>query len=318
MSGIALDHPLVRAYLHELDSALGALPAEEACELREQITAHLDDALGAEADDQEIAAVLRRLGSPDDLAAEAAAALAPATTPEARTNTRPEARTNTTPEARTNTAPEARTKAAPEATTRARRHLRLPRMGWRRWVATAAPTVLVAVALGYGVASLIATPLQLGGLSSWWYAKDMTREVDTHADGYQQVTVPIRSGQQQGFVITVVNTSDWTQTVIGTTPDFISPGGPDSHIGVSRPTTQLDRGGGDLQSLTYTTPRSIPPHQTVALRVIWISTTCLASGSSSGIDQLMLRVRVGWFTRTEVIPLDQEWAVSGPSHGGCP
>jgi len=39
MSGTALNHPLVRNYLCELDLALAALPAEQASELTEQITA---------------------------------------------------------------------------------------------------------------------------------------------------------------------------------------------------------------------------------------------------------------------------------------
>ena len=45
MSGTALDHPLVRDYLRDLDQALAALPPEQASELTEQITAHLDEAL---------------------------------------------------------------------------------------------------------------------------------------------------------------------------------------------------------------------------------------------------------------------------------
>jgi len=74
VSGTALDHRLVRGYLSELDAALRGLPAARARELREQITAHLDDALGPAAGDQEVAATLSRLGSPADLAAEAGAA----------------------------------------------------------------------------------------------------------------------------------------------------------------------------------------------------------------------------------------------------
>ena len=52
MSGTALEHPLVRGYLRDLDTALRGLPAAQALELREQITAHLDDALGPDAGDQ--------------------------------------------------------------------------------------------------------------------------------------------------------------------------------------------------------------------------------------------------------------------------
>ena len=74
MSGTVLDHWLVRGYLRELDAVLRGLPAAQARELKEQITAHLDDALQPGAGDHEVAATLSRLGSPADLAAEAGAA----------------------------------------------------------------------------------------------------------------------------------------------------------------------------------------------------------------------------------------------------
>jgi len=74
MSGTALDHRLVRDYLRDLDKAMRGLPDTQACELKEQITAHLDDALQPGAGDDEVTATLSRLGSPADLAAEAWAA----------------------------------------------------------------------------------------------------------------------------------------------------------------------------------------------------------------------------------------------------
>jgi len=74
VSGTALDHRLVRDYLRELDAAMRGLPAAAARELREQIAAHLEDALGPEAGDQEVAVTLSRLGSPAGLAAEAGGA----------------------------------------------------------------------------------------------------------------------------------------------------------------------------------------------------------------------------------------------------
>ena len=74
MSGSAGDHWLVRDYLCELDAAMRGLPAAQAHELREQITAHLADALPPDAGDHQVAAILSRLGSPADLAAEAGAA----------------------------------------------------------------------------------------------------------------------------------------------------------------------------------------------------------------------------------------------------
>src|SRR5258708_38494357 len=75
MNGTGLDHRLVRDYLRELDAALATLPAARARELRQQITARLDEALPPGADDQGVAATLGRLGSPTDVAAEAGAAV---------------------------------------------------------------------------------------------------------------------------------------------------------------------------------------------------------------------------------------------------
>jgi hypothetical protein len=280
MSGTALEHPLVRDYLHELDAAFAALPPGRAHELREQIAAHLDDALPADAGDQEVAAALQRLGSPGDLAAEAAPPPVP---------------------------------AAAVAPVPGRRRFRLRRPGWRGGVLIAA----VAVGAGYGIAVVTAAPIQPGGASAWWYAQDSARAVSTQADGRQQTTVPIRSGQQQGFVITVYNPSDWTQTVLGPAADFTGPGGPDVQIGVAGWNLSIERGGGVFRPLSYALPGSIPPHQTRALRVLWTSTTCLEKGSEQEIDQLSLRVRIGWLTRTEVVQLDQAWALSGPSRGRC-
>ncbi len=179
----------------------------------------------------------------------------------------------------------------------------------------AAAVVIAGLATSYSVVMLTAPPIENNGAFSWWYPRDIARETWTEADGAQQTTVPIRSGQQQGFVITVDNPSNWTQTVLGAVPDSGSPGAPTAQIGVA--TADPYHGGGVFLPLTYALPESIPPHQTRALRVMWISTTCLIRGSSQGIDRLILRVRVGVFTRTEVIPLDQGVYLSGPSQGGC-
>jgi hypothetical protein len=43
MSGTMLEHPLVRDYLRRLDAACAGLPAARTGELREQITAHLEE-----------------------------------------------------------------------------------------------------------------------------------------------------------------------------------------------------------------------------------------------------------------------------------
>ena len=64
MPGTALDHPLVQQYMRELDAALKALPVQSARELREQLTAHLDEVLRPGADDQAVTETLHRLARP--------------------------------------------------------------------------------------------------------------------------------------------------------------------------------------------------------------------------------------------------------------
>jgi hypothetical protein len=281
MTGTALDHPLVRDYLRELDTAFAALPAGQASELREQIVAHLDDALRPGADDQEVAGVLGRLGPPGDLAAEAAAGAAPG-----------------------------------ERAAGTRRRFRPHRLGRRAGALAIAAVAVAGLLASYFVAARTAAPLRTAGASSWWYARDWTRAVDTSADGYDQTTVPIRSGQRQGFVISIYNPSRWTQTILGPGAGFLTPNGPYGQLGVG---DSLNiRGGGSIyRPATYVLPGTIPPHQIRALRVMWTSTACLQGDSFQGIVGLSLRVRVGWITRTEVVRLNQGWYLSGPSQGRC-
>jgi hypothetical protein len=40
-------------------------------------------------------------------------------------------------------------------------------------------------------------------------------------------------------------------------------------------------------------------------------------GGETGIDQLQLEVRVGWFNRTEVVPLYEGWYVIGTAKTAC-
>ncbi len=74
MSETALVHPLVAGYLILFDAEASVLPVPRARELREQVVAHIEDAVGPDASDEEIAAVLRSLGSARALVTEAVAA----------------------------------------------------------------------------------------------------------------------------------------------------------------------------------------------------------------------------------------------------
>jgi hypothetical protein len=289
MSGTALDHPLVRDYLRQLDVALNALPARPGRELREQITAHLDDALapGASADD--VAEVLRRLGAPAELAAEAAV-----------------------------------TAGVPALQ---RERGRIARIKLRNWILTGlALAIVVALAGRWADYYLSAGQLTYQPGADWWFTQDSSREVLSYANNTSQSTVPIRSGQEQGYIISIYNGSSVTQTVVGDAngafngqTNWNNPGSGAEQVTVS--TTQIHVPGGFSGQrvagpAAFGLPVSIPPGQTRVVRVLWRSGLCLSTGESNGIGTLALRVRTGWFTRTQVIA-QPGWYLAGPSHGRC-
>ena len=297
MSGTALEHRLVRDYLTQLDVALGGLPLAKARELRSQIAGHLEEALSPDASDEDIAVVLHQLGRPADLASEAQAGAAP--------------------------------RVGPAVAAAARR-------GWVRIIRSRLRTklivVLVALVLATGatfLSTFLSAPLpDNAGQFGWWYLQD--HPVDSVADGAQQTTVRIRSGQWQGFAIGIFNTSNFTETIIGPPTGIPVPwDSPNGGFGlprieVSAPDRALANGGFIRNVAFRSLPVSIPPHQYRLLRITWISAICMLGGKKtsnmlndgySAIDSIYLQVRVGWFTRTDVIPLDEAVAIAGPSHG---
>jgi hypothetical protein len=166
---------------------------------------------------------------------------------------------------------------------------------------------------------LSAPLIQFEGSAGWWYTQDYTHEVYATADGAQQTTVPVRSGQRQGFAIGIYNPSSFTETVLGPVVSQYDPAlSPDGFgpvdMGVSVPNREIAMGG-FIRNVAFTLPESIPPHQYRLLRITWISNICLqGKGSGAVIDDLYVRVRVGWFTHTDVIPLGEGWGLAGPSH----
>jgi hypothetical protein len=319
MSGTALEHPLVRDYLRELDQALAALPAGQAAELREQIAAHLDDALPPGADDQDITLALHQLGAPAELAAEAARSAPELATVAGNAGAARHTADRATVTGADDTAPPATDPdatagtpaAAPVAQSPARR--RISPGVWATFIGTAA----LALAVGVYLIVVLSTPaIEPAGGSAWWYQQDGNRQVETQADGARQTAVPVRSLQEQGIAFTIVNPSDRTQTVLGPGPGEGAPGNAVQYqIGVS--TTDPWGSGGFWQRLRYARQVSIPPHQFRWVRLMWISRVCLLRGGSSGIDDVTLRVGVGWLTRTVTIPLGQGFYLNGPSHGPC-
>ena len=305
MTSRPLSHPLVRDYLDELDAALRALTPEQARELREQITAHLDDALTAAAGDQDVAAVLRRLGRPAAIAAEA---VVPARVTEPAEPGEPSA--VEAPGAAISPGLTRAAEAGGLTTPRRRRRWHAPRIAWQA-------SALIAVAVvgaGYLIAVESAPPLQQFLGQDWWYPVDADRSVATlEPTGETVMSAPIRSGQMQGMVMSITNTSDWTQTVLGPVPYMMTPGGvTDVQVAVSGYSLDIERGG-LITNVPFTSPGSIPPHQIRELRVLWRTTVCQPDGGSMLVNGLTLRVRIGGVDRTENIKLGAYWTLAGKS-----
>ncbi len=271
MSGTVLEHPLVRDYLRRLDAACAGLPAAAVRELREQITAHLGEALPPGADDEEVQAELARLGPPDALAAETGD---PVPLPVAVRFVR-----------------------------------RLARLGWRTWAAIAVVLALLAGAGTYAIQVTSAAPLNLGGSQTWLFPQDRARSGETTAGDLNQWTTPERFGQQQGFVVGLWNDSDWTQTIVGLQPGWRLDGMAETIAVGAGP--QADEGGTGDDQTRWSLPAAIPPHAFRVLRVLWTSRFCLQTNAYTYFDTLGLRVRVGIITRSEVVSLNSVWELTG-------
>jgi hypothetical protein len=285
MSDTAHDHPLVRDYLRRLDLAFASLPAERAKELREQITAHLDDELQPGASNGDVTEALHRLGTPTELAAEARSNLAPVAT-------------------------------ASDAAHWLRSAI--ARRTWKFWTILSA-LMLAAGVLSWNIISIQTAPILLPGSGGfgWWYPQDDAHSATSMADGAQQWTVPIRYGQRQGLFVTIYNPSSWTQTVLGYAPSSpVSPGSVNAQLSISK--QDYSHGWeGDPLTDQYGLPVSIPPGQVRFLRIIWTSNICEIN-AEGGIDEVKLRVRVGWVTRTENVSLLYGFFLSGEGQKTCP
>ena len=190
---------------------------------------------------------------------------------------------------------------------------------WWTWVAL----VLVIAAAGTGAGILIsmrtAAPLRQGSSFGWYFPQDRGREVETQAGDTTQLTIPQRYRQEQGFVINIVNDSDWTQTVLGVAQplEFFSFSNRPAQVAIGTD-KNVDLGGMDDQ-IHWSATGSIPPHSVRALRVLWDSNVCWIPGTPpQSIQDVELIVRVGTVTRTEDIRLFYAAAVAGNKGAQCP
>jgi hypothetical protein len=273
----ALEHPLVVAYLRELDIALTGLPPAAAAELSEQLRAHLLEALPYGADDAAVTEVLAALG-PVTLVALAAAE--PGSGPAGQPRRRPPLLRRTMARAR--------------------------RVPMRIWISLA----VLAIAVGGPAGTLIywyAQPeVTFSGSLAWWSPQDGAHSIQTEAGEATQDTIPLRPGQIQGFAVSVYNPSDVSLRILGAPAGSISPGAP------VPPRIAVSATGSGPRLAEYRAGGTIPPHSHRWLRVLWRSYQCYLQGpgGSQGTGVLTLHVKVGWITRTEVVSLPTELAVS--------
>ena len=284
MSDTVLEHPVVREYLRELNVACVSLPVAQARELREQILAHLDEALPPGATTEQVLDELGRLGSPRSLAAEAAG---PGQRPFLR-----------------------------------RLRNRLGRVRWWTWAVIAVLVPALGTGTGFLISMNTAAPLIASGAIGWLYPSDQASAVETTAGDVTQTAVPYLFGQRQGILVSLVNDSDWTQQIVGAGPRFTF----GSYLGETRVSVQsgpqLNEVGTALSGTSYyASPGVIPPHSARLVRVFWTSDECFAAGGGIIIDHISLQVRVGMVTRTENIPLQDAFELTGPKHSinhNCP
>ena len=278
MTDMVLENALVREYLRALSLECISLPVAQARELREQIAAHLDEALPADATNDDVQAELARLGSPRSLAA----AAGPARFGGWR-----------------------------------RLRNWLSHVRWWGWALLALVVAMASTGAGFFDSMKSAAPLYSTG-TGWLYPADQARAVDSRAGLSSQTTVPVRSGQRQGIELAVWNTSDWTQIILGTDPHWYFDAFTDVQItGESGPRLNKV-GDPVSGSRYYASPAVIPPHSFRWLRVTWISQVCLVADGYTWFGDIPFLVRVGAITKTEDVTLDgQNFALAGPSTKRC-
>jgi hypothetical protein len=279
MSGTVLENVLVREYLRGLSLECISLPVAQARELREQIAAHLDEALAPDATDAEVRAELDRLGSPRSLAAAAAGPAHPAGWRLLRN--------------------------------------RLGHVRWWIWVAIVLVVAIAGTGAGLLISMRTAAPLQQATFFGWYFPQDRGLSVQTQAGDTTQLTIPQRYRQEQGFFINIVNNSDWTQTVLGVSRLEAPFSNMPAQIAIGTD-KEVDLGGSD-NLVHWSSPGSVPPHSVRELRVLWDSNVCWVPGTPpASIQDIALTVRVGTVTRTEHIRLFDAVALSGNKGAQCP
>jgi hypothetical protein len=231
-------HPAVAKYLAGLDEALRSSPDHHADDLRDQVREHLQDALGPDATDAEIEAVLTRLGPPVDLVGESVA---------------DSTQTDVLP-------------------VRPSRSAWLQRRTWRWWVGLAMAIVLAIAGTTVWTVERSVAGVQLNcEVCDWYTPVDLAHRKFSHPSDpdvpsdEQQLTVPLRIGTPQDFVFTVWNPSGLTQRLIGG-PIDTGPGASFPRASLSFSTADPNTVNGYPDRLTYRSSVWISPHSSRLVR----------------------------------------------------
>lgn len=182
------------------------------------------------------------------------------------------------------------------------------RRRWKVWTVLAAVLVLLAggaiTAVAVSFHYLHAPGLEAVGSVGWLPPDDRrTRLVQDEYlyDGYDVLVIPARPKQWQTFSVQVHNPSSVTQTILGQAGGSGATAEPE-RLTVSTTSTAT----GDPMRADYAPePVGIPPDGTRTVRLSHYPGGCWIWGHGNGRGEiftyLLLRVRVGAFTRTERI-----------------
>lgn len=193
------------------------------------------------------------------------------------------------------------------------------RRSWKLWVGIGAALTLLA---GGAITAVVvsfhyahAPGLEAGG-SFGWLPPDNLHTRFVRAGPTDALIIPARPNRWQTFSVQVHNRSSVTQTILGLAS--VAPTAEPERLTVSTTSTAV----GDEMSARYTSePVAIPPGGIRTVRLSHYAGGCWIWGHSNGRTEywtdLLLKVRVGAFTRTEQVDFDGEAFELRGTAGAC-
>jgi hypothetical protein len=176
----------------------------------------------------------------------------------------------------------------------------------RLWIVLGSVLVLLAAgtitALEIAFHYAHAAPLDARGGGTTWARTDRAHARTEQVGPWSALVVRARPGHAQTFYFQVMNSSSVTQTILGLPGNGGGPVAEPEELAVALPAATARDDDGSESARRYTTrPVAIPPGGSRWLRYT-IHTAAHGTwgpGRSESWDSLDVRVRVGWFTRTE-------------------